>query len=80
MYLCVIVGMFLIVLILYLENRVTSQELLAKNHPCKNEIMSARLDVNNLGERPNTSQIDAMEEVYSHLFWKNITFVSTSNN
>ena len=41
MYLCVIVGMFLIVLILYLENRVTSQELLAKNHPCKNEIMSA---------------------------------------
>ena len=63
MYLCVIVGMFLIVLILYLENRVTSQELLTKNHPCENEIMSARLDVNNLGERPNTSQIDAMEEV-----------------
>ena len=67
MYLCGIVGMFLIVLILYLENRVTSQELLSKNHPCENEIMSARLDVNNLGERPNTSQIDAMEEVYSHL-------------
>ena len=61
--------MFLIVLILYLENRVTSQELIAKNHPCENEVMSARLDANNPGERPNTSQIDAMEEVLSHLFY-----------
>ena len=74
-----IVGMFLIVLILYVENPVASQELLAKTHPCEGEIINARLDVNNLGERLNTRQIDAIEEVLSHSFYrKTLHFLSKS--